>query len=437
MKWSAQGEWVPEKMAECHENCSLCMRVCPFFDGGLSIDDVGAESFGNTKGIRWRAETGYFSKCYAGYSLKADHRSKGSSGGMATWFLEALLDRHAVDAVICVTPERSDDRDRLFRFDIVSEAEHVRAAAGSKYYPVEISEALVRVLHGGKDRRYAVIGLPCLIYGLKRAMHRIPRLRRRVVFTLGLVCGQLPNRFYTEFLGLESGVEVKSLGRAEYRIKDESKGVGNYAFCASNMDGRDGRRVYWMTTARHLWKNQYFTHHACHYCDDVFCECADVVFMDAWLPEYSTSRKGHSLMIVRSTESNEILERGVTEGSCRLENLSVARVIQSQAGVIFRKKHLIKGRLYWAQKTKKRVPKKRLLPDARAYFGNLLQVHLQSRILAESKRLWPRFCSDRDNRRFKRAMAGLERQRRLAETCQSLLDKFRRCLIDRLRPFCQ
>ena len=44
----------------------------------------------------------------------------------------------------------------------------------------------------------------------------------------------------------------------------------------------------------------YFKLNPCNYCDDVFAELADVVFMDAWLPKYSKDPLGHSLVINRN-----------------------------------------------------------------------------------------------------------------------------------------
>ena len=67
------------------------------------------------------------------------------------------------------------------------------------------------ISHEKEEKRYAVIGVPCLIYALNMAKKKNKKLDRQLIIMLSLACGQLPNRFYTDFLSIESGVPVNSM----------------------------------------------------------------------------------------------------------------------------------------------------------------------------------------------------------------------------------
>ncbi|MCM1987577.1 Coenzyme F420 hydrogenase/dehydrogenase, beta subunit C-terminal domain [Methanococcoides seepicolus] len=108
------------------------------------------------------------------------------------------------------------------------------------------------------------------------------------------------------------------------------------------------------------WVNRWFTPNACSFCDDVFAELADVVFMDAWLPEYSKDSKGTSLALVRSSFVNDIFSDGIESSQIDANTISIDKIVQSQAGVIDLKRDLLSYRLYIEQKNKLNSHKKRV-----------------------------------------------------------------------------
>ena len=55
-------------------------------------------------------------------------------------------------------------------------------------------------------------------------------------------------------------------------------------------DHADLKQVLWNDGANIAFNNGYFQLPGCSHCDDIFAECADAVFMDAWLPEYARQR---------------------------------------------------------------------------------------------------------------------------------------------------
>ena len=78
---------------------------------------------------------------------------------------------------------------------------------------------------------------------------------------------------------------------------------------------------------------------ACKYCDDMMAECADITFMDAWLPEYTkTEPRGTNIFVARSSLACALLEKGNLSGELSIHPLPIEKVIASQGGLIRRKR---------------------------------------------------------------------------------------------------
>lgn len=354
MQFNRFGEYTPIIVKDCKKGCGLCLKVCPFSDGNPDEDAIGELIFENMPDVHHRSETGFFLETHVGHSQVDGHREHGSSGGMATWLLETLLRDGSVDAVVCVTS--NPDPEKLFQFALFSTAGEVRAASGSAYYPVELSGVLRYIIdHPG---RYAVIGLPCFVKAIRLAQMRNRNLRERIVVVLGLVCGQLKSKHYTAYLAALAGLEGAPV-KVHYRGKDPQQQATNFFFSCTGAGGRE-HRVYWTRGMSEAWVNQWFTPNACNYCDDIFAECADVTFMDAWLPAYSKNYRGTSLTIVRSEHVNDILRAGIENGSLDASGISVDEVIKSQAGVVTIKRMHLADRLFRAKEQGGRPLKKRV-----------------------------------------------------------------------------
>ncbi len=408
MGWSDKGELIPFDGGKCVLECARCLSVCPFYMQENDKNCIASEYYEKDGNIKNLGNVGYYLDCYVGYSNINDERIKGASGGMATSVLRSMLEKNIVDRVVCVLPDKNSNDKKLFRFGILNNSTQLKESAGSKYYPVEISDVMRHIMDEKDDLRYAVIGLPCLIYAVRLSMKSSPIVKKRISFCLSLVCGKLPNRFYTELLSLHSGIAPDTVNSVEYRIKVGSRRASNYGFQASTSDGKKGMVIDWTSLPSHLWLNSYFVHNACNFCDDVFGETADATFMDAWLPEYETDPKGNSLILVRDHRIIELLEGEVLSGNCSIEKIPVEKIIQSQAGVIKNKQHLIRGRIYKASKKRKCLPKTSFQKSAYLYFRNAFMFNIKSQVMVYSKSIWPVHSSDPDTKRYFNKMKKFE-----------------------------
>ncbi|KKH29921.1 4Fe-4S ferredoxin [Methanosarcina mazei] len=381
------GEYIPSEAQVCDSGCGLCLEVCPF-SNNENETQMGAKIYGSTEGMRYLPETGYYLDSYLGYS--DEFRQSSSSGGLATWLLTKLLKEDIVDYVICPTPQKNPEK--LFSFEILRDENSVKAASGSVYYPVEMSEVVQKIQE--VPGRYAVTGLPCFIKALRLATQKNRKLRERIVFTIGLVCGQMKSKNYTKYIAaLASNGNSRKPQEIYYRGKSPEKPASNYYYQFTDEHGSQ-HKIFWNGGISEVWINRWFTPNACNYCDDVFAELADITFMDAWLPNYSRDSRGTNLVLVRSPKILDIIQKGIEKAEINVSKISVEKVIQSQAGVIELKRKQLSYRLYLAEQKEQNIPEKRV--NASKAIGTLIkrEIKLKAKMQEESKQLFLRYCQN-------------------------------------------
>ena len=381
MQFNQFGEYNPTREYECGKECGLCLKVCPFADENDNEDTIGKILYGSIPKICHRPETGYYLDCYVGYA--PDTRERGASGGMATWFLSTLLKKGIVDYIIAVVP--NEDPDQLFKFTILTDPQSVLASAGSAYYPVELSGVLREIQN--KPGKCAIIGLPCFIKAIRLATEKNRKLRERITFTLGLVCGQMKSKHYTDYISALTGV-TPPLHKVHYRGKSPEKPASVFYFSCINKKGDTGK-IFYNKGVSKVWGNRWFTLNACNYCDDIFAECADVTFMDAWLPEYMKDSLGMNIIMIRSAVVKEIFNDAIESNEICIKPLSVQDMIQSQDGIVHQKKLHLAYLLSLDQKNGVSSPIKRVVPKNIVWAPfQRREIELKEQMRIISRSLW-------------------------------------------------
>lgn len=387
MQFNEYGEYIPiEFQTGCLPKCDLCLRACPFWDQEDNEDTLGSAIFGTVPDVQHRPETGYYQQCYAGYTQATEQRMNSTSGGLATWFLQKLLQEQIVDKVICV--RETSDPEKQFQFEILESAEAVGKGSRSCYYPVEIGSVIRQILK--TDGRYAITGLPCFLKGIRLAMCTNRRLRKRVVALVGLTCGQTKSKFFVEYLAMASGAQPDVPVRTEFRIKDPKRPATDYGhrFTWQNGSKPESGTIFWTEGIREAWNHGYFKPNACNFCDDVFAEVADVTFMDGWLPQYTPDYRGHSLVINRNPAFNSIWETSLSSDEVHLERIDIDSVIRSQRSVLTEKRDGMQYRLLLAEQEGRMTPHKRFAPESTGTFLDRHLWRLKSRVNRQSRILW-------------------------------------------------
>ena len=138
--------------------------------------------------------------------------------------------------------------------------------------PVNIS--LKEILESKESRKYAVVGLPCHIQGIRKAEQKNIRLRERIKFHLGILCNHTPNLWGTTLLIKKLGFNEKEISKIEYR----GNGWPGYFQVQTNHGIKDlDYRRSW-----NFFGSQFFYPKRCLLCNDFTCELADISFGDAW-----------------------------------------------------------------------------------------------------------------------------------------------------------
>ncbi|OQB85814.1 MAG: F420H2 dehydrogenase subunit F [Planctomycetes bacterium ADurb.Bin126] len=386
MRFDEAGELKPFRLDDrCGKSCRLCRQVCPFSDDLPDEDALAQELFAGVPGIARHPITGYYLGAMVGYSLA--HRERGASGGLATWTLQTLLERGEVDAVACVAPR--EDGHPLFEFKLCRTGEEVRACSRSAYYPVHVGNVVRQILKS--PGRYAVIALPCVCKAIRLAMHKLPVLRERVRYVLGLVCGQGKSAFFAEAVCALGGGDPARLSSLVCRVKAPDRPASDFGMtftCTHGSLPEEGT-VFWTEGIEWMWADRAFTPLACDFCDDVFAECADAVFMDAWLPAYVPDSRGHNLALIRQPCMADLLS-SAPSGELALRPLPIADVIRSQLGAIAGKRPYLTLRMKIAAAEGIRPPKKRTHLWKTAFqFGRAQVVSSCWAIARQSGKLWP------------------------------------------------
>jgi len=361
MRFNEYSELVPVEVQPGCLSCPLCLQTCPFWNQDDNEDSLAESAFGHEPGISHRSETGYYLKSFVGHVSDSTYRVTRSSGAVATWLQQTYLREGLADHVINVVP--NNDPNQLFRFAVLNTLDDIRHSARSAYYPVEMSGVVAEVLK--TPGRYVVTGLPCFLKGLRLAMCHSSKLRKRIVCTVGLVCGQSKSKFFAEYLCAVIGGDPAHLVKVDFRCKSPGRASSEFAAAFELKESQGSRSLtsLWTDEYGKAWRRGYFTLNACNYCDDVFAETADIAVMDAWLPEITHDWRGANLAILRSPQVLALIESGIEEHVLAMEEIEIDQVIISQTGVLMEKRENLAHRLHLSTKQgQSYVPNKRVKP---------------------------------------------------------------------------
>ena len=324
--------------------CGLCVKTCP----GYSVDfeDLNQRIFGKQPDDPY---LGNYSRCYVGHSNDQDILHNSASGGLLSHLLIYALENDIIDAAL-VTRMRKD-RPLESEATIASTREEILAASRSKYCPVATNGLLKHIQRTSK--RYAVVGLPCHIHGIRKAEETLPRLKERIVLHAGLLCSHAVNFDGTELILDKVGVRKEDVSELSYR----GRGWPGHMSIRTR-DGADrliplmgGWQGYWS-----IFSSFFFTPMRCLMCPDQANELADISFGDAWLPELMRHRIGTSVVVTRTKLSEKILEQMRSEKIVSLDMVQPAKVKQSQAPNLRFKKDDYESRLKLLRALGKQTP---------------------------------------------------------------------------------
>jgi coenzyme F420 hydrogenase subunit beta len=342
MRDSAQGYRRPVAQAPVSaQQARLIDAVCP----GANIVHDPAEHEADYHPV-W----GPLIAARLGWSSDPQLRRNASSGGGLSAILTHLLAAGEVDYVVQTavdpaSPVRnalaiSGDRDAVFH------------AAGSRYAPSSPLEDIAARLDA--PGRFAFVGKPCDVAGLRQLARHDPRVNAKVPVMLAFMCAGVPSYRGTSALLKAMGVEDESAVTA-FRYR----GDGWPGFATAVLaDGRRFTMDYDTSWGHILNRHLQFR---CKICPDGIGEFADVVCADGWHCDEAGNplfdeQDGRSLILSRTARGEALLARAMAAGNLLTEPVSLGQIAHMQPFQA-KRKGLVISRLAAMALTGKRRPR--------------------------------------------------------------------------------
>ena len=206
--------------------------------------------------------------------------------------------------------------------------------------------------------KVAIVGVACFIKAIRLAQNKEPALKEKIPFLLGIICGGVKSRFFTEYLAGRAGVPNQNFEKPEFRIKDLNSTAGDYSFgCINKKESK--KQTIKMRSVGDMWGTGMFKANACDFCDDVTTELADISLGDAWLPPFSKDGAGTNVIVTRSVLAERLIQDGINTGKLTIETLPQEQFLASQQGSYNHRHTGLSYRIKQAQKKNQAVPPKR------------------------------------------------------------------------------
>ncbi len=361
-----KGRYIPQIDRRKCTRCGLCYDVCP--GPGMDFEGLGATLFGD---VPENLALGKYLGSYIGHATDKKTRCDGASGGLVTALLTFALEEGLIDGAL-VTGMRLDKPLEPEPF-IAWTKKQIVSAARSKYCPVAANTALKTLIE--TEGRFAVVGLPCHLQGIRLAERRIPELKERIRYRIGITCSLDYSFLGTERFLRSIGVAPETVQVLEYRGRGWP---GSMLIRAK--DGTDTI----VPLADYYSKLAPFSLGRCALCSDMFGELSDLTCGDAWVPEVlKADKSGSSFVITRTPEAEELLELAASKEAIELSELEPRELLAAQRHAVFKKRKL-KARMLLLRLLGRRVPdyRQKLSEPIRGDYLDAIKFYLARHALA-------------------------------------------------------
>lgn len=373
IKDNFKGIYSPELINDKCRYCGLCFDCCP--GHSLNFRKLNLETFGKESE---NVLIGNFVNCYIGHSTDDEIRYDSSSGGFITQLLVFALEEKIIDGALVTRMSKANPLEpEPF---IARTREEIIEASKSKYCPVPANIALREIIN--VSGRFAVVGLPCHIQGIRKAELVNEELKEKIVLHFGLFCAATINFLGTEFLLQAMNIKKEHIKKIDYRGRGWPGDM--------SIELKKGNKIFIPRSKYYDSRFGAFVPVRCTLCSDHVCELADISFGDAWLPELTNDQLGTSIIISRNKAGEDFLQKTVAHGIINLTKVNESKVMQSQ-GMFRAKKRDLRARIFLFRLLKKKIPvyynQTLLKPDFGSYLRAMWGYFW---IFIASKRyLWP------------------------------------------------
>ena len=354
MSWNEDGFLVASAVHNCDCNGD-CIEVCPFNPfpkEEVKTEEEIAKIFLSTA-PNINKKIGKYNNIYAGYCN--EFRLSSSSGGVGTYISTKLLEKNVVDHIFSI--KESSKPGIFYEYAVSSSKDDLVKASKTRYFPVTLATVFSEI--NNLEGKVAIVGVGCFIKAIRLAQYADSKLKEKIPFLIGIICGGVKSRYFTEYLASKLEVKPENILKPQFRKKDFSSTANDYSFaCSSNKNDSEEKSIK-MRTVGDMWGTGLFKANACDFCDDVTTELADISLGDAWLAPFDKDGKGTNVIVTRSLLAENLIREGIANNGITVDYLPLENFLASQQGSFNHRHTGLPARIKIAKKNKQLIPPKR------------------------------------------------------------------------------
>ncbi|MGA1871610.1 MAG: Coenzyme F420 hydrogenase/dehydrogenase, beta subunit C-terminal domain [bacterium] len=336
------------------KGCGLCAGICtqnaitmhrneyqeyvPLFDTNKCVacgQCLSACIGRSTRPLSSFSPLGNYRKLYLGHSVDNAIRSKGSSGGVITaliswglkvgFFPQAMVLGYENDS-ISPTPIYTKD------------SWHVLNNNGSKYISYPLCDQLKKI-----REHTAITALPCYASALRNVLEN-------KVFLFGLFCSKRVTIDILKYICHQENCDFNHIYDLEFRA---GEWPGRFQFKTPKKKICIG---YYKTYFAAVFNCYFYSPSGCLFCNDYFCDAADISFGDPWMKSYAHKGTGDTVIIVRSKHGEDFIKKAINKNIIDVQNISAQEIITGHIKGIYNKRVGMQNRRSILLKFKMPVP---------------------------------------------------------------------------------
>lgn len=269
---------------------------------------------------------------YRGYASDPETRFIGSSGGAISALCAHLLEAGVVEFILHIAADPDDPLRSIIQES--RDRQQVLSAASARYGPAAPLATISDLLAQG--RRFAVVGKPCDIAGLRNLARLDPRVDAQVPFMLAFFCAGVSSLRTTEGIIEKYGLKPQDVKKLRYR----GHGCPGPLHIATRQ-GRTFEQSYDETWSNELNQEIQFR---CKICPDSTGEQADIACGDAWTNPDGYAHQEHdgwTAILTRSLRGERLLQDARGTGHLVTEPHGLEAFAAGQAHQIERKQAIL------------------------------------------------------------------------------------------------
>lgn len=322
------GQFLPKVDYEKCIECSLCLELCP----GIDIYPLELRDKDNLNNIIHS----HYLECYTAYSNDPKIRKNSTSGGLITNLaIELIKDKKFSEVFVL---DFNNFNMQSAKLKPTSNINKIFNSAKSKYIPASVYE-IIKNLKREDQKKYIIIGTPCLLYGIKKFIKKYKIPEKNLLF-LGLFCSSTLNFNILRYFEDNYAKLNEKMIKFQYRTKEKYGWPGH-----SKIYFDSGRSEIIDRTVRMRLK-RYFTLNRCLFCFNKLNRLADISCGDCYIKKKS-SINGKSTVIVRTKKGKEIFEKYAYLFALEKETIEEIRKSQN---IMRKKDNLIYAKIFAKKK---------------------------------------------------------------------------------------